>query len=143
MAQVTAAFNGTTSTSQTTCAGSGQTYTINATSTLASGYEQKLQVFINNTWTDLTTGSTQTSFAVTAPATAGTYLYRLVSALAANISSPNCVVASNDLTIVTTPSPTAQFTYTANTCLGMANAFTDASDPQKQILLQLHRELDP
>lgn len=124
---VAAVFDNSTATSETTCAGSPQTYTINATSTLASGYVQKLQQNINGTWTDIGAASTATSFSVTSPIIAGTYQYRLVSALSSNISSASCVVSSNYLTIVVKPSPTAAFTSTSPVCLGSAVSFTDAS----------------
>jgi gliding motility-associated-like protein len=124
---VSAVFTQNTSTTQSTCAGSAQTYTINATSTLASGYQQKLQMYVNGTWTDLTSASTATSFSVTAPTTAGTYLYRLVSATAANISSSNCVVASNNLTLTVTVAPVAAFSNTNSGCLGSTVTFTDQS----------------
>lgn len=124
---VAAVFTQNTSTAQSTCAGSAQTYTINATSTLASGYEQKLQMYVNGIWTDLTAASTASSFPITAPTTAGTYLYRLVSATVANISSSNCVVASNNLTLTVTGAPVSAFSNTNSGCLGSAVAFTDQS----------------
>ncbi|OKS89171.1 PKD domain-containing protein [Mucilaginibacter polytrichastri] len=124
---VSAVFTQSTSTTQSTCAGSGQTYTINATSTLASGFEQKLQEYINGVWTDISAASTNTSFSVTAPAAAGTYQYRLVSATAANISSSSCVVASNNLTITVTGAPTSAFSVSNSGCLGNAVTFTDQS----------------
>jgi gliding motility-associated-like protein len=124
---VSAAFNGSTTGTETTCAGSAQTYTIKATSTLASGYVQKLQVYTNGAWTDLSTAGTATTYTITAPTTAGTYLYRLVSAITANITSASCVVASNNLTLTVTPAPVAAFTVANQTCLGTANVFTDAS----------------
>ncbi|QJD94590.1 PKD domain-containing protein [Mucilaginibacter robiniae] len=126
---VIAPASSTTSTAitQSTCAGTSQTYTINATSTLASGYVQKLQMYVNGTWTDLTAASTATSFTVTSPSTAGTYLYRLVSALSDNISSAKCVVASNDLTITVSAAPTAIITPPSTTCLGNATSFSSAN----------------
>lgn len=124
---VSAVFAESTSGTETTCAGSAQTYTIKATSTLASGYVQKLQIYTNDSWTDLSTAGTATSYTITAPTAAGTYKYRLVSAITGNITSANCVVASNNLTLTVTPSPVAAFTVPDPTCLGTATVFTDAS----------------
>lgn len=124
---VSVAFDQTSATSQTTCAGTTKTYTVNATSSLASGYVQKLQAYINGAWVDQSAASTATSFTVTPPVTAGTYLYRLVSAITANISSASCVVASNQLTLVVTAGPTAVIAAPDNTCLGSATTFTDQS----------------
>lgn len=126
---VAAVFNQSTATTETTCAGTAQTYTVNATSTLASGYVQKLQMYANGVWTDIGTAGTATAFTLTAPTTAGTYKYRLVSALSGNITSSNCVVASNSLTLTVTPAPTAAFTAPDPTCLGTPTVFTDASIP--------------
>lgn len=122
-----AASTASTAITQTTCAGTSQTYTITATSTLNAGYVQKLQMYVNGVWTDITTASTATSFTVTSPIAAGTYQYRLVSALTANISSANCVVASNDLTITVNASPTAVITPPGSTCLGNATVFSSAN----------------
>jgi gliding motility-associated-like protein len=124
---VAAVFTQNTSTAQSTCAGTAQTYTINATSTLASGYQQKLQEYINGAWVDLTAASTATSYPITAPTTAGTYLYRLVSATATNISSTNCVVASNNLTLTVTAPPVTAFSAANSGCLSDAVVFTDQS----------------
>jgi gliding motility-associated-like protein len=124
---VSAVFTQTTSSAESTCAGSTQTYTIKATSTLASGYVQKLQIYINGAWKDLSTASTATTYTVTPPTTAGTYKYRLVSAISDNITSANCVVASNNLTLTVTASPVAAFTLPDATCLGSPTLFTDAS----------------
>lgn len=124
---VSVVYDQTTETSQTTCAGSSVTYTIKATSSLASGYVQKLQAYINGVWVDQSAASTATSFTVTTPTTAGTYQYRLVSAIEANISSASCVVASNALTLVVTPAPVATFVTSGITCLGGATTFTDKS----------------
>lgn len=124
---VSAVFTQTTGTTESTCAGSTQTYTVKATSTLVSGYVQKLQMYVNGAWKDLTTGSTTTTYTITPPTTAGTYQYRLVSASTDNINSASCVVASNNLTLTVTPAPTAAFTAPAATCLGTITTFTDAS----------------
>lgn len=124
---VSAVFTQNTSEAQTTCAGSAQTYTINATSTLASGYEQKLQAYVNGAWTDLSAASTQTSYTITSPTTAGTYLYRLVSATTDNISSASCVVASNNLTLTVSAGPVASFSNNNSGCLGSPITFTDNS----------------
>ncbi len=126
---VSAVFNKTAgTTTETTCAGSKQTYTVDATSTLASGYVQKLQIYSNGVWSDLSSGTTQTSYTITAPTNAGTYQYRLVSALSDNISSSSCVVASNNLTLTVTPSPIAAFTPPGTTCLGAVTSFTNGSN---------------
>ncbi|WP_184542483.1 PKD domain-containing protein [Mucilaginibacter sp. FT3.2] len=124
---VSAVFAQSTSATESTCAGSTQTYTINATSTLASGYVQKLQMYVNGVWQDLSTGGTTGTFTISSPTVAGTYKYRLVSATTDNISSASCVVASNNLTLTVTPAPTAAFTAPDATCLGTATVFTDAS----------------
>jgi gliding motility-associated-like protein len=124
---VSAVFTASASGTVTTCAGSAQSYTIKATSTLASGYVQKLQMYTNGSWTDLGSAGTATSYTISSPTTAGTYKYRLVSATTGNITSANCVVASNNLTLVVTPSPVAGFTVPNATCLGTATVFTDAS----------------
>jgi PKD repeat protein len=121
---VSVAYDQTTATTQTTCAGTSQTYTINATSTLGSGYVQKLQAYINGVWVDQGVATTQTSFQITPPATAGTYLYRLVSAIADNINSASCVVASNQLTLNVTAGADASFTSSAPNCFGDATTFT-------------------
>lgn len=124
---VAVAFDQTTATSQTTCAGTSKTYTVNVTSTLANGYVQKLQAYINGVWVDQGLPSTATSFTITPPTVAETYPYRLVSAITDNINSVNCVVASNQLTLVVTAGPTAIIGAVDNTCLGTAIAFTDQS----------------
>lgn len=115
------------STTQATCAGSGQQYTIKATSTLTGNHVQKLQAYVNGAWVDQGAAGTQTSFTVTAPATAGTYYYRLVTAIADNIGSASCVTASNQLTLTVNGGPTAAIGVDANTCLGGTTAFTDKS----------------
>jgi gliding motility-associated-like protein len=124
---VSVAYDQTTATTQTTCAGVPKTYTINSTSTLANGFVQKLQAYINGTWVDQSAASTATTYQITSPSAAGTYLYRIVSAITANISSANCVVASNQLTLNVTAAPVATFTSSAPTCLGDITTFTDAT----------------
>ncbi len=126
-APVSVTFNQSTATTATYCAGTSHAITISTTTTLANGYEQKVQELINGVWTDQTGGSTSATFTVNSPTTAGTYYYRVVTALTANISSSECLVSSNELTLIITPSPTAAFTVAANTCLGTATVFTDAS----------------
>ena len=126
-APVSVVLNQSTATTATYCAGMSHAITITATTTLAAGYEQKVQELINGVWTDQTAGSTSTTFTVNSPTTAGTYYYRVVTALTANISSSECLVSSNQLNLIITPSLTAAFTVPANTCLGAATAFIDAS----------------
>jgi gliding motility-associated-like protein len=123
--QVSTTFS--SGTSESFCAGASQTVTINVTSTLAGGYEQKLQEYIDSVWTDESSPTTATTFTVTSPATAGTYKYRVVTGLTSNISSSECVVASNELTLTVNATPTAAFTVVDMTCLGSATTFTDAS----------------
>lgn len=115
------------STSRSTCAGSGETYTITATSALDGNHVQKLQANINGVWVDQGAAGTQTSFTVTAPAAAGTYYYRLVTAIADNIGSASCVTASNQLTLIVNSGPTAAIGVDANTCLGSPTVFKDQS----------------
>ncbi len=124
---VSAVFSQSTNAAESNCAGSAQTYTIKATSTLGSGYVQKLQMYVNGVWIDLSAAGTATTYSITSPTTAGTYRYRLVSAISDNITSANCVVASNNLTLTVTPSPVAAFTAPDATCLGAATQFTDVS----------------
>ena len=124
--QVSAVFS-STATTQSFCAGTSQNVTVNVTTSLASGYQQKLQEYINGVWTDVSAASTASSFTVASPTTAGTYNYRIVSAQASNISSSECVVASNSLTLTVTATPTAAFSVPATTCLGNSTVFTDQS----------------
>ncbi|MVN21891.1 PKD domain-containing protein [Mucilaginibacter arboris] len=123
-----ASFNSSSAvTTQTTCAGSNQTFTLS--SAVSTGYTNpayQWQVNSGNGWTNIT-GATATTYTVTSPTTAGTYQYRLVSAEAANIGSTSCQVASNLLTLTVTAVPVAAFTVAANTCLGDATVFTDNS----------------
>jgi gliding motility-associated-like protein len=120
-----AAVFSNTSTAQTTCAGTSQTVTVSSTTTLAAGYVQKLQLLVNNTWTDLSAASTNTTFTATSPTTAGTYYYRLVTALADNVSSAQCVVGSNQLSLTVEAAPTATFSVADTICLGSPTVFTD------------------
>jgi len=125
--QVSAVFS-STATTQSLCAGSAsQNITVNVTTALASGYEQKLQEYINGTWNDESTASTATSFTFASPTTAGTYLYRVVSGLTSNISSSECVVSSNELTLTINPVPSPAFTTSSTDCLGDSTMFKDAS----------------
>jgi gliding motility-associated-like protein len=124
--QVSASF-ASSATTQSLCAGNTQSITVNVTTALASGYEQKLQEDINGTWTDESIASTATSFTFTSPATAGIYLYRVVSGLTDNISSSECVVSSNQLTLAVNPVPVATFSVSNTECLGNATVFTDKS----------------
>jgi len=124
--QVSATFS-SSATSQSFCAGTSQNITVNVSTTLASGYEQKLQEYVNGVWTDESAASTASSFTIASPKTAGTYEYRVVSGLASNISSSECTVASNELTLTVTATPTAAFSVADTTCLGSANVFTDQS----------------
>jgi gliding motility-associated-like protein len=123
---VAVVFN-SASTSQTFCEGYSQNVTINTTTTLASGYAQKLQVLTNNVWTDVGGATTASTFVVSSPTAAGVYQYRVVSALAVNVSTSNCVVASNQLTLNVQPMPTAAFTVADSTCYGTPVTFTDRS----------------
>ncbi|EHQ28162.1 PKD domain-containing protein [Mucilaginibacter paludis] len=120
-------FVGSTDDTETTCAGSAQTYTIKATSTLASGYVQKLQTYINGSWVDLSAASTNDTYTITTPTAAGTYQYRLVSALSDNITSANCVVASNQLTLTVQASAMPLIGVADTICLGNSTAFTDST----------------
>ena len=115
------------SSASTFCAGTSHMVTIDATTTLAGGYAQKLQMLVNNVWTDEGAASTANTFSIASPTAAGVYSYRIVSALAGNVSTSNCVVASNLLTLTVQPLPTAAFTVVANTCLGDSTAFKDLS----------------
>jgi gliding motility-associated-like protein len=124
--QVTSQFS-SAATTQSFCAGTSRNITVNVTSTLASGYEQKLQEDINGVGTDESAASTATTFTIASPTVAGIYTYRVVTGLTSNISSAECVVASNELTLTVTATPTAAFTVADTTCLGTATAFTDAS----------------
>lgn len=124
---IAAVFNQSASTAQTTCAGTTQTVTVSSTTTLATGYVQKLQMLVNNIWTDLSAASTNTSFTATSPTVAGIYYYRLVTALADNVSSAQCVVGSNQLSLTVQAGATAAFTVADTTCLGNATVFTDQS----------------
>jgi len=125
-APVSAVLNGS-SASQTFCAGISQTLTINASSTLAAGYSQKLQQQINGVWTDQTVATTNSSFSIASPTIAGIYHYRIVTGETINISSSECVVASNEIIMTVVPTPTAAFKGAASTCLGSPTAFTDQS----------------
>ena len=124
--QVSASF-ASTATTLALCAGSSQSLTVNVSTELASGYEQKLQEEINGVWTDESVASTASSFTFTSPITAGTYLYRVVSGLTSNISSSECVVSSNELTLTVNPVPVPAFTASNTECLGNATVFTDQS----------------
>jgi len=124
-AQVTAALD--QSTTQSFCAGASQTLTIDATSTLPTGYVQKIQLLVNGVWTDQSTASTASSVTVNAPTVAGTYYYRFVTGQVSTISSSECVVASNQITITAYATPTAAFSVADTTCLGVASTFKDQS----------------
>jgi gliding motility-associated-like protein len=124
---VSAALNSSSATTQTFCAGTSQTITISAASTLASGYSQKLQQQLNGVWTDQSAPTTNSSFSIASPTIAGTYHYRLVTGQSVNISSSECVVASNELLVTVAPTPTASFTGAASTCLGSPTPFVDKS----------------
>lgn len=115
---------------QTFCEGTTHTININTTTSLVSGYTQKLQTQTNGVWTDLTPAGTNGNFNITTSSIPGTYSYRVVSALAGNISSTNCVVASNPLTVVITPLPVASFDAIFSPCFnGDAVVFKDTSTP--------------
>ena len=58
--QVSATFS-SSATSQSFCAGTSQNITVNVSTTLASGYEQKLQEYVNGVWTDESAASTASS----------------------------------------------------------------------------------
>jgi gliding motility-associated-like protein len=124
--QVSATF-AASATTQSLCAGNSQSETVNVTTALASGYEQKLQEEINGVWTDESVTSTASSFTFTSPSTAGTYLYRVVSGLTSNIGSSECVVSSNELTLTINPAPVPMFSVSNTECLGNATVFTDQS----------------
>jgi len=123
---VTTSF-GQSATSQTLCAGTSQSITINATSSLPAGYQQKLQMLVNKVWTDQGTPSTAATFTVTPPDTAGSYYYRVVTGQTANIGSSECVVASNQLTLTVNPLPVAAFNTMDTTCFGSPTVFKDKS----------------
>jgi gliding motility-associated-like protein len=125
--QVSTVFSSAATTESLCAGGTSQNITVNVTTALASGYEQKLQEYINGTWTDESTASTATSFTFASPTTAGTYLYRVVSGLTSNISSSECVVSSNELTLTINPVPSAAFTSSSTDCLGDSTVFKDAS----------------
>ena len=122
-AQVTAVFD--QSTAQNFCAGSTQNVVIDATTTLPTGYMQKVQLLVNGVWTDQSAAVTSSSITVASPTVAGVYNYRIVTALAGNITSTECVVASNQLTLTVNATPTATFSAPANTCLGSPTVFID------------------
>ena len=126
-APVAAVFNQSTATTATTCAGASQTITVTSTTTLATGYVQKLQMLVNGVWTDQSTASTATSFTAASPTTAGIYYYRLVTALADNIGSAQCVVGSNQLSLTVSAGSTAAFTVADTSCLNSGTVFTDQS----------------
>lgn len=123
-APVSVVFN-QSATTQTLCAGTSQIFSINTTTTLASGYVQKLQQLINGVWTDQTPADTTSSYKVSSPIAAGTYSYRVVSALGNNVSSSTCVVASNPLILTVVASPAAAFSVPKNTCFGDSTVFKD------------------
>jgi hypothetical protein len=111
---VSAVLNGSAA-SQTFCAGTSQTLTINASSTLAAGYSQKLQQQVNGVWTDQAAPTTASSFSIASPTIAGTYYYRIVTGQTINISSSECVVASNELVLTVASTPVAASKGAANT----------------------------
>ena len=125
--QVSTVFSSAATTESLCAGGTSQNITVNVTTALASGYEQKLQEYINGTWTDESAASTATSFTFASPTIAGTYLYRVVSGLTSNISSSECVVSSNELTLTINPVPSAAFTSSSTDCLGDSTVFKDAS----------------
>ncbi|MGZ3756637.1 MAG: PKD domain-containing protein [Mucilaginibacter sp.] len=124
-AQITAVFDA--STAQSFCAGTTQTLTINATTTLPAGYVQKVQLLVNGIWADQSAASTASSVTVAAPTVAGTYYYRFVTGQVSTISSSECVVASNQLTVTVNATPTAVFSVQDTTCFGSTTVFTDQS----------------
>ncbi|MGY3212640.1 PKD domain-containing protein [Mucilaginibacter sp. HD30] len=119
--QVSAVFaqSGTT---QSVCAGAP--VTINATTTLASGYVQKLQAKVNGVWTDQTAADSVKSFSTTAPTDTGIYYYRLVSAHVDNIDANQCVVASNQIKLTVVDPPEVAFAVVGK-CLGDSTVFKD------------------
>lgn len=125
-APVSTVFN-QSATTQTFCAGVSQPVSINATSSLVAGYQQKVQLLVNGVWTDQTAPSSSPNFTVKSPDTAGVFYYRLVSGQTINISSSECVVASNQLTLTVNALPVAAFNVKDTTCLDNATIFTDKS----------------
>ena len=109
-------------TTQSVCAGAA--ISVNATTTLASGYVQKLQAKVNGVWTDQTAADSVNSFSTTAPADTGIYYYRLVSAHVKNIDANQCVVASNQIKLTVVNPPEAAFAAAGN-CLGDSTVFKD------------------
>lgn len=130
---VAVVFNNTTTT-QTLCAGISQTVNINATSSLAAGYQQKLQMQVAGVWTDQGAPGTGSSFAIASPIAAGVYHYRVVTGLAGNISTSECVVSSNELILTVLPAPTAAIMVADSTCLGSPTAFKDMSAANGDVL---------
>ena len=109
------------------CAGRPQNININATTTLATGYLQKLQMLVKGVWTDQSPAGTSSAYTISSPANAGVYYYRLVSAQANNIGSSNCVVTSNTLTLTVLALPTAAFSVADATCSGDSIFFKNQS----------------
>ena len=115
-------------TSQTTCAGTNQTYTLSAS--VSTGYTNPVyqwQVNTGSGWVNIS-GATSTTYTISyKPAVAGTYQYRLVSSEAANAGSAACEVASNILTLSVTATPSAAFSSSGTNCLGDSVTFKDLS----------------
>ncbi|MEX8548799.1 MAG: gliding motility-associated C-terminal domain-containing protein [Mucilaginibacter sp.] len=125
-APVQAAFN-QSAMDMATCAGTPQNININAATTLATGYLQKLQLLVKGVWTDQSPAGTSSVYTFSSPSNAGSYYYRLVSAQANNIGSSNCVVASNTLTLTVLALPTVVFSTAGATCVGDSTYFKDQS----------------
>ena len=130
---VTTVF-GQSATNQVLCAGTSQSITVNATSSLPAGYQQKVQMLVNNVWTDQGAPSTATTFTVTPPDTAGNYYYRIVTGQTANINASECVVASNQLTLTVNALPVAAFTGPDTTCFGAPDVFIDKSTSKTGVI---------
>jgi gliding motility-associated-like protein len=117
---ITSSFIGSAQATITACAGSNQSYTMNASA--SSGFTvpayqwQKLSTA--NVWQDIPGANTTSYTANFTPAVAGTYQYRLASAEAINIASSTCRVLSNVLTLTIDNPPASTVTGTTTLCQG-------------------------